>query len=492
MLPFLLVVVPLAGLVRWAAQRAGWVGTGTGVAAFVAFILVSAGALVWWLARELERQDAERREQERLLAESQVVGGVGSWAHDLRTGRQWYSDQLLRLWGRDPAGGLPPPEWFSQHVIPEDRLRIDQVIERAVAGRRGFEIEHGIHLDDGTHRVVHVRGHPFTDETGETVRMVGTTQDVTRQRADRAARDLAEQQFRQAFENSPIGMAMATLEGHYVHVNRQFAEIVGYSREALGQMSFEDLTHPDDLGRDLEAVRALLAGDRSDYAVEKRYIHADGSVVWVNFAVTLVRDAEGEPSHLLTQLQDITKRRAYESELRHLADHDPLTGLLNRRALGRDLHDHVSRVRRYGPDGALLMLDLDEFKAVNDSLGHAAGDAVIVRVARGLQGCLRESDVLARLGGDEFAVLLPQATPASTRMVARKLCDAVRREGEVEGLPPFTASVGGVLVADLGGTEVTEDDLMLGADRAMYEAKAAGGDTIVVASPGENVARPPV
>ncbi len=124
--------------------------------------------------------------------------------------------------------------------------------------------------------------------------------------------------------------------------------------------------------------------------------------------MTLIRDAEDRPHHFITQAQDITERRQHETYLRHLADHDPLTGLLNRRSLERELTSHVARVKRFGVTGAVLMIDLDNFKYYNDTQGHSAGDALIVRIGQVLQTRLRETDLLVRLGGDGFAVLLPK------------------------------------------------------------------------------------
>ena len=128
------------------------------------------------------------------------------------------------------------------------------------------------------------------------------------------------------------------------------------------------------------------------------------------------------------QVQDITDRRRLEDQLRHLADHDPLTGLLNRRGIDRALAQHVARGRRYGAEGALLVLDLDGFKAVNDSLGHAAGDELIVTCAAALQNRLRETDILGRLGGDEFAVLLPAEGEAEAVIVAEAIVKVIREE----------------------------------------------------------------
>jgi len=170
-----------------------------------------------------------------------------------------------------------------------------------------------------------------------------------------------------------------------------------------------------------------------------------------------------------------------------MADHDPLTGLLNRRSFERELTDHVARSGRYGSEGALLMLDIDHFKYVNDSLGHNAGDAIIVRVAQALVSALRESDVVARLGGDEFAVLLPKADAADVRVVVDNLLDTVRGQSDSTsklGARGLSASVGVAMVTDTEG--LTGEDLLVNADLAMYDAKEAGRDRMAVYSAEEH------
>ena len=150
--------------------------------------------------------------------------------------------------------------------------------------------------------------------------------------------------------------------------------------------------------------------------------------MWVAVNSTLVRDADGEPLHFLSQMQDITERRRYEAELRHMADHDPLTGLLNRRSFERELERHVAYVDRYGPTGAAIVLDLDHFKTINDTLGHSRRRrADRARRRTRCASRLRESDVLARLGGDEFAVLLPDGDAGGGRRASPpSVLDAVR------------------------------------------------------------------
>jgi diguanylate cyclase (GGDEF)-like protein len=173
---------------------------------------------------------------------------------------------------------------------------------------------------------------------------------------------------------------------------------------------------------------------------------------------------------------DVTERNAAHRRLQHLADHDPLTGLVNRRRFEQEVAHHLSLCRRYGPRGAVLLIDIDHFKYVNDTLGHAAGDELIAQVADALRERLRESDVLARLGGDEFAVLLPQVDQAGAEAVARSLVEDLRghARGTRQDRPrPVTASIG---VAMTPAADLTANELLTQADLAMYDAKEAGRD----------------
>ncbi len=195
-----------------------------------------------------------------------------------------------------------------------------------------------------------------------------------------------------------------------------------------------------------------------------------------------MRDGDGAPRQRLIQVQDITDRRRFEDQLQHMADHDPLTGLLNRRAFQRELEGQVARTKRYGGEGALLMLDLDQFKAINDTLGHSAGDELVVETAARLRERLRESDILARLGGDEFAILLPQVTLDAAEHVADSLLATLRKTRVGGGSRHVTGSIGLVM---LGGPAATAEELLVNADLAMYDAKEDGRNRVSVYRAGE-------
>ena len=378
------------------------------------------------------------------------------------------------------AGGRMPGDQLREHVraiLPAPHgERLADACAAALAGeQRGFDL---VSAPEGL--ALWVRTSPLRDEHDQIIGAMLIAQDV-HERVERE-REIGEAQerFRRAFEDAPIGMAVAGLDGIYLDVNQALCEITGYRAEQLCGMHFATITHPDDLATDEEAMRALRDGELGSSLAEKRYLRSDGTVVWVARTVTIVRDANGAPLHFLDQVQDITERRRFEHELRHLADHDPLTGLLNRRRFEQELDRQVAVAASRGPRGALLVLDLDHFKYVNDALGHHAGDQLILSVACTLRGRLRSTDVLARLGGDEFAVLLPGVDEGEARHVASELVRAIRDEGSLHGSDRHRRVTTSVGVAPIRSDASSGAELLIAADLAMYHAKEAGRDRFAV------------
>lgn len=284
-----------------------------------------------------------------------------------------------------------------------------------------------------------------------------------------------------AFNHAPIGMALVDMSGRMLHVNEALCRITGYTNAQIRVRAFSDLSDPQDA--DIEAPRNqdLLEGRVPAYHVEKRYQHALGHSVWVLLSVSLVRDDAGRPLHLIAQVQDISARKKREARLQHLVDHDFLTMLYNGRRFEQALEQEIKFSARYGGGGgAVLLLDVDHFKAVNDRFGHRTGDDLLKTVAGTLRGRMRDTDVLARLGGDEFGIILPRADGPKAEKVADGIVKALRRQPamEAEDHVAVTASVGVALFDGLTSLEI-----MAAADLAMYQAKALGRDRFSVYQP---------
>ncbi len=293
--------------------------------------------------------------------------------------------------------------------------------------------------------------------------------------------------MRSAFENAPIATALVSIEaasaGRVLRANRALAALTGFAAEILERTVISALLHPDDAASDQAAMERLNAGELDGFQLEQRLLHAAQHAVWVTVDAALVRDDNGDPLYCIRQLQNIEERKRYEGELGYLVEHDPLSGLLNRRGFVRELTHEMAYSRRYGGAGAVLFLDLDDFKWVNDTLGHNVGDEVLTEVGRLLTERLRETDALARLGGDEFAVLLPHTSSKEALLLAKSLMASVRDECAV-ALPAgrqVTLSAG-INRFDRPGEDVTADDVLVDADSAMYAAKDAGKGRVAVAS----------
>jgi diguanylate cyclase (GGDEF)-like protein/PAS domain S-box-containing protein len=304
---------------------------------------------------------------------------------------------------------------------------------------------------------------------------VATFVDETDSLRDREALVRATKLVSTAFADAPVGMALVGLDGAWLKVNRSICELTGYTEAELLARTFQEITHPDDLDADLEQVQRLLAGEIERYAMEKRYYTAGGDLIWANLSVSLVSAPDGTPEHFISHIEDITTRKRLEQSLQRLADHDPLTELWNRRRFEEDLQRQVGRCKRYGEQAALFLLDLDDFKQVNDTLGHKTGDDLLRAVAMAMRKRLRSTDALARLGGDEFAVLVANVTPEQAAVLAEELAETIRSNRvRVRGREiGATASIG---VAFLDRSVESDESVLIAADVAMYQAKAAGRD----------------
>jgi len=289
--------------------------------------------------------------------------------------------------------------------------------------------------------------------------------------------------FETVFTSAPIGMAIVAVDGRCLEVNDALCRITGQTRDELEATTLHAITHPEDLDCDQHLFHDLLLGKLPSYQVEKRYRHAWGHYLWVLVTVALVRDGRGEPLHVMSQVQDISERKAQATHLEHLIDHDSLTGLFNQRRFREELAREMDRMARYGAESAVLMIDLDNFKNVNDTFGHRAGDDLLRGVAGALRHRMRQTDIVARVGGDEFAMLLPDTGADQAQIVAEGIVKTLGRQIAVLGDRTIhvTASVGVAVSDGPGAAEVLEF-----ADLAMYEAKEAGRNRIVVHRPGSD------
>jgi diguanylate cyclase (GGDEF)-like protein/PAS domain S-box-containing protein len=382
------------------------------------------------------------------------------------------SAEALTGWRHDEALGRNVNEILRLENA-ETRTPVESPVQRAIGDNAVVGIDYAAWLAarDGTLRPVDHSAAPIRDDDGNVLGAVVVFRDVAeRLRAEDALRS-SEKEFRNAFDFAPAGMALVAMNGEFLQVNTALcAMLCGDS--SLDAASHWEFTHPGDVQMEHEQLLRLLSGETPSVRFEKRYRRKDGREVWALANVSLLYAANA-PRCYLYQVYDLTERKEAERQLAHLAHYDPLTGLANRAFLREEAERMIAIARRERKKLAVVMLDLDNFKYVNDSLGHDAGDQLLKTVSKRLQATLRDTDCIARLGGDEFVMLLSGFSRAEEAMVVSEKVRVALSQPITLGRQEtqVTPSMGISICPD-DGTEWRE--LLRCADSALYHAKAEG------------------
>ncbi len=287
---------------------------------------------------------------------------------------------------------------------------------------------------------------------------------------------ITETRFRAVFEGAAVGIGIADLDGNVLEVNDALLRMFGGVDHHVRSRNVNEWVHPEDAPQVWGMHAELVRGERDHYRVEKPYYRNDGTVLWTNLTVSLLRDAEGCPQYQLALMEDTTERRLLNLRLRYEATHDALTGLPNRTLFFERLDKALSAGQAQGMPFGLCYLDLDGFKAINDSLGHSAGDRLLVEVADRLQSCATASgEMVARLGGDEFVALTTgYESPDAVEELAVRILSVLATPIRIDGRElTVRGSIG--VVEGLAGTQ-SPAEVLRSADITMYRAKAAGGN----------------
>lgn len=310
-----------------------------------------------------------------------------------------------------------------------------------------------------------------------------------RQQVDALAR------FETMYRGAAIGITLLSTDCRSIAANPAYEEMFGYSEAELATMTLRDYTHPDDIDRNEALLREMMTGHRDSYQLEKRFFRKDGQVVWGRVVAALHRDVDGEAQFSISMVENITQRKLAEEQIAYLAYHDKLTGLANRPRFQEMLGAALARARRQGRGVAIVFLDLDNFKLVNDSLGHAAGDDMLIQLAGRLSALTRETDLLARQSGDEFLLLLQdldagrgpvEGTDLSlmaAEAVAARVHDVFRDPFTLHGAELYVTASIGISIFPRDANDAPS--LLSNADVAMYRSKNAGPGGTVAFTPAE-------
>jgi diguanylate cyclase (GGDEF)-like protein/PAS domain S-box-containing protein len=243
-------------------------------------------------------------------------------------------------------------------------------------------------------------------------------------------------------QDSPIAVCLVGLDGRWLHPHPRIAEWTGFSIDELNSMTFQDITHPEDLTADLEHVRSLIDRQANFYQMEKRYITRCGSTLWVRLTVTALLNDDDQVTGFLSQIENISDRKLYEAQLKELSFTSPLTGLWNRRQFEMELDRHWRLLQRKGTPFCLILIDFNRFKRINDEWGHFCGNLVLQDGAKKLESSTRVEDICFHLSGDEFAVIMP-ATDEPEEAIAR-LESCLNASIEYEGhIVKYSCGIGG-------------------------------------------------
>lgn len=285
--------------------------------------------------------------------------------------------------------------------------------------------------------------------------------------------------FFNAFKYASIGMALVAPDGKWLKVNRSLCEMLGYLEEEILDKTFQDITHPDDLDEDLVYMTRMLAGVIGSYQMEKRYFHKGGYVINILLSVSLVVNNDKSPRFFISQIQNITRRKQVEEELLKISREDTLTGIANRRYFFEHASREMIRGKRFNESQTLAMLDVDNFKIINDTYGHEAGDIVLKKMARECKRILREIDIFGRIGGEEFGILFLNTDTMMSKILAERLRSHIEKiEVFINDVKiNFTVSIG--MVSFRGGNKSIDERLNI-ADQALYKAKESGRNRIKI------------
>ncbi len=415
---------------------------------------------------ERKRAELALREREADLNRAQAVAGIGSWSLDVRQNRMDWSPECHRLFGIAPGTPLSY-DTFINCVHPEDAAFVEREWRMAEEGG-AYDIEHRI-IVDGQIRWIRERAELNRDESGQLVGVIGTSQDVTDHMKD-------QERLRQAatvFESTREGIMVTDAKRRIRMVNRAFCEMSGYCEdELLGQTPSLFRYTPN--RREFYATMWRSIRQCGSWQGEIRDRRKDGSTFPALLSINALKDGKGKPSGYVGVYTDISPLKESEAKLEFLAHHDSLTGLPNRLLLMSRLEHSLDLGQREHVRHALLMLDLDRFKDINDSFGHFSGDEILQQVAQRLTGRLRGIDTISRLGGDEFALLLANITnPVDAERVAREIIEMLSEPCRLENGAEVRigVSIGISLYPDHG---VTPEELLQHADAALYRSKADG------------------
>jgi len=439
--------------------------------------------------REIELSRQALREKERMLTTlmSNLDGMVYRCRNDEHWTMEFVSDGCYHLTGYRPEELLHNSHLSYKGLEhPEDRARVRAEITAALLENRRFFVEYRIQCRDGEIKWVWERGVGIHDEAGNVITLEGFVENVTERKLSTQALQQAERSFRSIFENATEGIFQTSADGRYLNVNPALAAIYGFSSGAELIASIGDIQHQiyTDPSRRAEFMRLMReTGVVTNFVSEIR--RKGGDYIWISENARAVQDEAGNLLFYEGTVEDVTETKLNQEKLEHLANHDPVTGLPNRLLMNDRLRQMMLSAQRSKSIVALVLVDLDHFKLINDTFGHNRGDQLLQTMSHRMLACVREADTVVRLGGDEFVLLLSGAGRGEAMsQVVQRVLQTIARPSQIEGRELSVSCSVGVSIFPRDGRDV--QTLLKNADTAMYKAKELGRNNFQFYSPEMN------
>ncbi len=439
--------------------------TGTWNAEELELLEQVAGALAEAIVNRISQKQII--ENDMRLREAQRIAGLGDFERNVETLTLTASSTVMQMFDRQPGTSMPFAQ-FLACVSPEDRVEVETQFEQAIRLRTGYNMEYRVLHESGEEKIVSEIGQVVITNDGKTYRIGGIIQDITEQKKFKDEIELA----RKVFDNAMEGVMVTNVHGTIEFVNKGFTTITGYSREeALGKDPgfLKSGRHDEEF---YEKIWQSLE-EQGYWAGEIWNRRKTGESYPEQLSITAIADNWGKPFRYISVFSDLSDLREREEQLKFQANYDALTGLPNRTLLQDRIQMAIYRVSRNKEGIAVIFVDMDDFKHVNDSLGHAKGDLLLQQFAGRLLGAVRSQDTVARYGGDEFVILIPDTNDKSIIvMIIERIQQALQKPVVIDNSEFYLRTSMGVTVYPRDGE--TPDSLIASADMAMYRSKEKG------------------
>jgi diguanylate cyclase (GGDEF)-like protein/PAS domain S-box-containing protein len=396
---------------------------------------------------------------------------VGIFMADLQGQCRYVNERWYQMTGlaAEQTVGLP----WTHALHPDDRDQVEKIWRQALDKGSEFVVDHRFQTPTGRDVWMDTRAVPLRDRSGQIVYYLGANTDIAELKRTEETLRASEARFRSYFELPLVGIALTGPDKRWWEVNNRLCEMLGYRRSQLLQLTWAELTYPEDLATDLAQFERVASRRIDGYSIDKRFMRQDGSLLYASVSTRCIRRSNGMVDYYVALIQDISERKQAEEHIQHLAHYDALTDLPNRTLLGDRLQQVLLRAARDHTQVGILLVDLDHFKRINDTLDHTVGDQLLREVGHRLQSCVRECDTISRQGGDEFAVVLPDLiNNDEAPRIAERILGAMTEPYRFSDHDlHITCSIGISLYPRDGRSA---EILLKNADNALYRAKDLG------------------